>query len=161
MLSEVISEPNNIQFVKLRDLFNTDVVLEFTYTGIEPELDESKIDQTLLMMHQINLRNNPNLVKIQDNCPLLLDYLHNDYRIEVVQEYNNLDNIHVYRIKVLQYALTYRTDNTFDERFMGIPIDFETNQYRRPKIEEWPNYLVAYLYSLAYNLDSILHNSKI
>lgn len=145
MLSEIISEPFEIQFVKLSDRFNTVVGFEFTYTGIEPELDESKIDQALLMMHQINLRNNPNLVKIQDNCPLLLEYLHNDYRIEVVQEYNNLENIHVYRIKVLQYALTYKTDNTFNERFMGIPVDFETNQYRKPKLEEWPLYLVAYV----------------
>lgn len=160
MFAEGTNDPFEIKFVKLCDRFKTIVGFEFIYTGIEPDLDEIKIDQLLLTIYQKNLKENPDFTKIKDSCPHFDEYLHKEYRIEIVQEYNNMDNFNVYKIKVLEYVVPYKSINLFTERFMGIPIDYESNQFRKPKIEEWPAYLVQYVITLAYNLDSIVCKQK-
>ena len=152
-----INDPFPIEFIKLDDRFKTLVGFEFEYTGIEPDLDEIKLDHILLIMHEINSKKKDSRTIMRQNCPHIGDYLDNNYRIEVIKDFDKENNHSIYKIKVVEYIdMIINCSNRYSLTVFGITIDFNTHQFKQPKIYEWPNHLMRYLITLAQKLDVII-----
>ena len=148
-----VIEPFKIKFMDINDRFRTTIGFEFIYTGIEKNIDSYKVNDIFRMIYDHN-KQNPHFQDIENNCPLLDEYIHDvkNATIKIIpEEHYFVSEMTIFRFQVFLDSSTF----TFQPKESNltcqiIPINFENN-YLKPK------YLLQYAFKLSEEIKKCLH----